>query len=127
MSRFSGIPKMDTHDIAVRNAIKQAICSSSKSRECISDELSERLQRPVTVRMLDDFTAVSKGGARFPAAWVGAFCEITGSDELQRLLFTPEIQALVRLGECELLTQRQRQMKSTILAYFLSDKPESRR
>jgi hypothetical protein len=49
--------------------------------------------------MLDDFTAPSKGGARFPAAWVAAFCEATGDRRLQRLLVDPEIDAALKVIE----------------------------
>ena len=76
---------------------------------------------PVTEHMLNDFTALSdKAHPRFPAAWVASFCEVTGRDELQRLLFTAEIRSVVLLGECELAAQRQQRTKIGIVKELLT-------
>jgi hypothetical protein len=127
LAPFSGIQKPDAQDLAVRNAAKTAIRSSGKSREQIADELSARVGRPITVRMLDDFTAPSKGGARFPAALVGPFCEVTGCDDLQYLLLTPRVRGLAKLGECELAAQRQRRDKNVIVNSLLQRNSETGR
>lgn len=100
MSPFSGIPEPDPLDLKVRETIKQAIRGSKKSRDQISEDLAARLGRPVSKRMLDDFAAPSKEGSRFfPAAWVAAFCEVTGDRRLQRLLVDPEIDAALKVIE----------------------------
>jgi hypothetical protein len=99
MGEFSGTPKPDPQDLKVRETIRQVIRASRKSRDQISAELAARLGRPVSKRMLDDFAAPSKDGSRFPAAWVAAFCEVTGDRTLQRLLVDPEIDAALRVIE----------------------------
>lgn len=99
MDQFPGSPTPDPDGLAVRRAVKLAIRASPRSREQICQELSARIGRQVTVRMLDDFTAPSKGGARFPAAWVAAFCEATVDRRLQRLLVDPEIDAALKVIE----------------------------
>jgi hypothetical protein len=103
MTRFSGTPDPDPQDLLVRAAIKRimrAAGRSGKDRVQIAQELSTHLGRNVTERMLDDFVAPSKGGSRFPAAWVAAFCEVTGDNTLLGLLVGPELDAALKLVKC---------------------------
>jgi hypothetical protein len=65
--------------------------------------------------MLDDFAAPSKDGARFPAAWVVAFCEVTGDDSLQRFLLGPRLSRLIEIGELEISSRRNRAAKESAL------------
>jgi hypothetical protein len=76
-------------------------CGKSRnwSRDQIAKALSERLGRYVSKGMINDFAASSHTGARFPAAWVPAFCEVTGSDRLQRMLLSEELRTCLELGE----------------------------
>lgn len=100
MSLFSGIPEPDPDpDLQVRKIVRDVIRRSHKSREQISEELAARLRRHVSKPMLDDFAAPSKKRARFPAAWVAAFCEVTDDRRLQRLLVDPEIDAALKVIE----------------------------
>jgi hypothetical protein len=61
--------------------------------------MSRRLGVKVKPSMLDSYTAESKKPARFPAAFVAAFCEITGDHRLQRFLMAPKQRGLLELGE----------------------------
>ncbi|MGD1106941.1 MAG: hypothetical protein ABR865_07835 [Terracidiphilus sp.] len=109
MPKRIGRAEFEVSDLEVRALLKGVMANCPKSREQIAEELTVRLRRktPITKDMLDDQVGCSEGKARakFPAAWVAAFCEITGNDELQRLLLSPRQNALLALGECELAAQ----------------------
>ena len=93
-------------DIAVRRQISDAIRRSNKSRAEIAEEMSRRLECRITASMLNDYTAETKGAARFPAAWIAAFCAATNDDGLQRLVMGARLRKLVSLGEREVLALR---------------------
>ena len=58
--------------------------------------------------MLDDFTSLSKGDAqtktpaRFPAAWIEAFCLVTGDDRLQLHVMGARNRRLIEFAKREL-------------------------
>jgi hypothetical protein len=89
----------ESQDAAVRKALSRSLRACPKSRELVAEELSILLATPVSVRSLNNYTAESKSNYRFPAAWVVAFCKVTGKDFLQRLLLGPELAAMLQLGE----------------------------
>jgi hypothetical protein len=92
----------------LREVLSSAIKHSGKSRAQIAAELSDALGRAVTVSMLNDFTSVSgyKEGARFPAAWIIAFCVAVGDDSLQRLVLSPRLRKVLELAERDLAAIR---------------------
>jgi hypothetical protein len=59
------------------------------------------LGRSVTASMLADFTRNGNGKrqVRFPAAWVGPFCEATGNDELARCPLPDALGATLGIGQ----------------------------
>lgn len=71
---FNNLPGSLDLDEAVARSLRVAFREGSKSREAIAEEMSRLMGRPVTVRMLDNFTAESHPRHRFPAAWLPAFC-----------------------------------------------------
>lgn len=109
MPKRIGRAEFEARDLEVRALLKKVMANCPKSREQIAEEMTVRLRRktPITKDMLDDQVGRSEGKARakFPAAWVAAFCEVTANDELQRLLLSPRQKALLALGECELAAQ----------------------
>ncbi len=109
MAKKIGRAEFEARDLEVRALLKKVMAGCRKSREQIAEELTARLRRKIAITkdMLDDMVGCSEGKARakFPAAWVAAFCEITANDELQRLLLSPRQNALLALGECELAAQ----------------------
>lgn len=58
------------------------------SRKQIADGMALLVGRTISVAMLNDFTRLSseRSGARFPAAWAAAFCEVTGDDSLLAMI-----------------------------------------
>lgn len=52
----------------------------------------------MTASMINDFTVRNGAGARFPAAYVDAFCEVTGDDRIRTFLLSPRLQAVTNLG-----------------------------
>ena len=66
-------------DLGFRQLLSKVIAGSTKSREQIASELSQRVGRLVTVPNLNDYTRTTKTSARFPAAYVKAFCEVVGT------------------------------------------------
>lgn len=111
----------DPHDpdLAIRTALSKAMARGGRKE--IAAKLSSRIGRPITVSQLDDYTRTTRAAARFPASYVRAFCDATDSDELLRLLFTTEIQSLVKLGECEREMQRQQRTKRSVVEDLLTD------
>jgi hypothetical protein len=93
-----------------------------KSREKIAEELTLRVRRanPITVSMLNDWTKTTKTAARFPAAYVRDFCEVTGSDKLQRAILGSRLSDLIEIGERELDSQKTRSAKDTVLKRLLT-------
>lgn len=117
------LPPKPEPDVEIRRCLAEAMRLTCKSREQIADALSERIGRPITVHMLNDYAALSKEGNRFPAAWVRAFCEVTGDDSLQRMILGPHLAALVELGEHELALRQQKQRKKGMLDRLLGETP----
>lgn len=66
--------------------------------------MSAELGCDVTPVMLKEFTRnpTRKRNVRFPAAWVPAFCNATGNDDLQRFLLNPQLIAALELGEWDM-------------------------
>lgn len=90
-------------DKAIRSVLSKAMRACPlKTRETIATELSEQTGTRITLHMLNEFTADSRRQYRFPAAWVVPFCRITGDDSLQRLLLSPELAEILRIGESEI-------------------------
>jgi hypothetical protein len=52
--------------------------------------------------MLNDWTAVSHKGARFPAFLINAFCDAIGNDRLQRWAAGPRLLKHIELAERQL-------------------------
>jgi hypothetical protein len=119
----SGTPQQKNTDAAVRELLRDVLhkvrnpqkVKNPKNRTQIAAELSRAVGSPVRVYMLDEYTADSRGECavnsrevgsrgkrRFPAAWVPAFCKITGDDRLQRLLLGEPLCCLLELGESAL-------------------------
>ncbi len=86
-------------DAALRQLLSDAIKRSGKSRPQIAEEMARVLSVRVTEAMLNDFTSPRKSAARFPAAFVRAFCEAVGSNRLQRLLLDEQSLQLIEVGE----------------------------
>jgi len=90
-----------------------------KSRQQIADELSVRSGRTVSLSILNDYTATTKSGARFPAVYLCGFCEATGDDSPLRFLLTPRLLALVELGESVLAGEKGRREREKLLRGLL--------
>lgn len=104
-------------DAELRKCLAVAIKNSGKSRGEIADRMTSVLPgRTVTCSQLNDFTAEAKGSARFPAAWIVAFCEATADDSLQRFVLSPRLRHMLELAENELDAQRAAQSKKRVLA-----------
>lgn len=98
----------------IRRLVDAAIGCSGMSRVEIADELAKQVGETVTSEMLNGWTSQAKKRLRFPAAFVPAFCEITGDDQLQRFVMGPRLRRLLSLGEAEvekLLCERRKRKK----------------
>ena len=95
------------YDLTVRTVFAEALRRCSKSRDQIADEMSAITVRKITKQMLNGYAAPSKEAARFPAAFIPAFCKATGDDRLLRLLLTPQILALIEIVEHEITAAQQ--------------------
>jgi hypothetical protein len=86
-------------DRTIRDLIAASRKKSRLSCPQIADRMSLRLGRNITGGMIYDFSAGSKKGARFPASFVSAFCDVTGDDRLRMYLVGDRLAKLVELGE----------------------------
>jgi hypothetical protein len=89
----------ESPDAALRQLLAEAIRQSGKKRPQIAEEMSPFVGVTVTQHMLNDFTAQKKSAARFPAAFIRAFCQVVGSSAPQRFLCDEEALTLIKLGE----------------------------
>lgn len=85
-------------DLALRKLLRDLIKKSKRRRERIAADMSTRIERKISKRMLDDWTAPKKR-AKFPAAFIDAFCQAVGSDALQRHVMGVRLRELVESGE----------------------------
>ncbi len=74
-----------------------------------------KVGRNITASMLNDYTANTKNTARFPAAYVRGFCEVTGDDSLQRLLLGDRLRDLAEIGELEVSARKNRSVKEALV------------
>jgi|GEM_PF-1534570 hypothetical protein len=90
-----GRPK--SPDSELRELLAALIKRCSKSRAQIAEQMSVHAGQPISKRMLDDWTAESKKAARFPAAFIEAFCEAVGNDDLQCFVMGERLRTIVEL------------------------------
>jgi len=83
-------------DSELRRLLAKVIKQCPKSRDQIAEEMS------VSKFMLDGWTAPSKNGVRFPAAFITSFCEATGNDQVARWVLGTRLRKVLELGEREL-------------------------
>jgi len=97
----------------LRSAIVRAIRSSPRSRQQIAEAMSQILGQPISVHLINSWTAETKKRVRFPAAWIPAFCEAAMDDAPRLALLSAEHRARLRIKE-ELAELRS--MIATLLA-----------
>jgi len=90
-------------DALVRGLITDICKRSPKSRAQIAEEMEELLQRPVTLRTFNAFTADSQEKHRFPLAFARAFCQVTGDWSLLAVLAERSGLRLITQDEVHLL------------------------
>jgi len=88
-------------DNDLKELLATAIKQCRKSREVIAEEMSVLAGRPITKFMLDGWTS-SKAGVLMPASLIQSFCEVTGSDRLQRWVIGEPLRKLLEFGELQL-------------------------
>ena len=76
-------------DAQVRRAMGEAIKNVRKSRIIIAAEMSELLGVQISEHHLNSWTASSKEAYRMPAAYIPAFCEVTGDTTLLKIISAP--------------------------------------
>lgn len=114
-------------DTRVREMLANAIRNCSKSREQIAEEMSGLTGKPITVHMMNAYTAICKEPSRFPACWVQAFCDVTGDDQLQRFLAGPRLRSLIEFAEREVSAAREEQARKRLLSQLVDSGEETRR
>jgi hypothetical protein len=107
-------------DLAIRRLLSEVMSACAKDRQQVAEELSRNTGRSISVSILNDYTATTKTAARFPAAYVRGFCEITGDDSLQRFLLGPRLLALIEIGEREIEAQQNKSAKDSLMQRLLA-------
>ncbi len=102
-------------DLRLRQLLSRIMADCGKDRPQIARELSQRVDRNVTVDTLNDYTRTTKTASRFPAAYIKAFCEVTGDDSLQRFFLGRKLLKLIEIGELEISSQKNRAAKESAL------------
>ena len=64
-------------DVAIREAVSEALKQTPLSRDQVGLELSRALGRDISKAVLDSWSSETKHDHKLPAAYVGAFCTIT--------------------------------------------------
>lgn len=107
MTDFSGNPRDQDLDETIRRQIAAILheIRKAKNRHRVAVELSSVLQRPISVAMLNDFTRTGRSGARFPAAWIPAFCAVTGDYSLLSTIAGNKLETRQRRELGRLLTE----------------------
>lgn len=90
-------------DGLVRGLISDICKRSAKSRAQIAEEMELLLQRPVTLRTFNAFTADSQEKHRFPLAFARAFCQAAGDWSLLAALAERSGLRLITAEEVHLL------------------------
>ncbi len=105
--RSSGAVESD-FDRRFRQLLSLVMSESVLDRQQVADQLTARLQRRITVSIMNDYTTTTRTTARFPAAYVPALCEVVQDDRLRQFLLDPECQSLIELGKHVADAERQR-------------------
>jgi hypothetical protein len=106
---------------AIRRLAAEVMRGSRLSREQIAAQMSTLLGLRISVHMLNDYTAASHRGARFPAAWVPVFCQVTGDHRLPRLLLGASDRQRLELAESELRAAREERERNALREKLLAE------
>jgi hypothetical protein len=87
-------------DVEFRASLTKGIIDARLDRVQVGRRMAELLGREITKAQLDSWTAESKDGHRFPAAYLPAFCRAVGTNAPLALL--------VESAGAHLLTDRER-------------------
>jgi len=108
-------------DRRFREAVSAVLKRCPLSRYQVAARMSELIGQDITKSMLDSWTAESKENHRFPAIFLPAFCEATGSSDPLKLLSSlvgvfmlpgPEaLRAEIRRIEEEIMKKQQEKKK----------------
>jgi hypothetical protein len=110
-----------SHDATIRKIVSEVMHHSTKSRAQIADELSQLVDVEVTANMLNGYAAPSKTGVRFPAAFINAFCQVTGDDRLQRFLLSPVLRKKIEIVERELTAAQEKHQAQLLREQLLEE------
>jgi hypothetical protein len=101
MASLAAIPESLKDLAAVYDAQVRAILKrvSRNRREEIRRVMSELLGREITVHIFDQWCAVGRHAARFPLAYVDAFCRASGDESLKLFVLGPELCQVLKLGQ----------------------------
>lgn len=75
MGLFDLVAQARAFGPALKDALTADLSASPRSREQVADAMSLLLGRPVSLFMLDAWTAQTKEGHRFPAEYLPAFAQ----------------------------------------------------
>ena len=89
---------MPKADMDLRILLSTVLAECGKPRDEVAARMTKALGRPINASILNDYTVRNGAGARFPAAYVSAFCEATGDDRIRKFLLSPRMQAVINLG-----------------------------
>jgi hypothetical protein len=101
-------------DSKIRDFLRRAV--KVLGREAVAARISELLDLRISVHVLNSWIAPGKRSAKFPLAYLDAFCKATGSDDLRRFALGVEREKLFDLWEClvtELNAPAQRRLLKT--------------
>ena len=82
-------------DSDLRTLLSKLIRQSPKKRLQIAEEMTERTGQKISEDMLNDWTSECHKAARFPAAFIMAFCEVMDSDVLQRHVMGARLRGII--------------------------------
>ena len=86
-------------DLTLRASLKLAIHILGLEREQLARELTKRVDRKISLAMIDAWTANSKQDWHIPADCIPALCKILQDETLQRQLLSPTQLRDLEIGE----------------------------
>ncbi len=101
MASLAAIPESLSDEAATYAAQVRAILKrvSKNRREPIRRAMSDLLGREITIHIFDQWCAEGRHAARFPLAYVDAFCRASGDDSLRLFVLGPELCQVLKLGQ----------------------------
>jgi hypothetical protein len=88
--------------------------------------MGTRIKTKITTAQLNSRTRKDGKAVPFPAAWVGAFCSVTGYDALAIYVLPEHLRRTLEIGECVIASEGSLE-NALALVRSLKERPRTRK